>query len=77
MTDTTRPVQRLSVDSYRFGSRARRIVAKLGPGDILELREHGRRYRVSLPLDWCYRKGVFLRVAAERLAKRSRNRLVP
>jgi len=65
MTDTSRPVRRVSVGAYRFGGRARRIVAKIGPGDVLELREQGRRYRASLPLDWCYRKAVFLRVAAE------------
>lgn len=72
MTDTSHPVRRVSVGAFRFGGRSRRIVVKIGPGDVLELRECGRRYKASLPLEWCYRKAVFLRVAAERLEKLAR-----
>ncbi len=74
MTPIIRAVRRVSASVYRFGSRPRRLVAQLGPGDVLVMREQGRRYVVSLPLDWCYRQGVKARVDAERAERRRRRR---
>lgn len=74
MTLIDRTVRRVSLSAYRFGSRPRRIVAQLGPGDVLVMREQGRRYTVALPLDWCYRQGVKARVDAERAERRRRRR---
>lgn len=70
MTPIAKPVRRVTLQAYHFGGKPRRLVARLGPGDVLELRELGRRYTVTLALDWCYRVGVRQRVDAERAAKR-------
>lgn len=69
MTPTSKPVRRVSLGEFRFGGRPRRLVAQLGPGDVLTLRESRRRYTVALPLDDLYRLGVRTRVNAEKAAR--------
>lgn len=70
MTPTSKPVSRVSLSTYRFGGKPRALVVKIGPGDVITLRERGRRYVADLPLDWCYRNAVRLRVDRERTEKR-------
>ena len=71
MTPISKPVRRVSLGEYRFGGRPRHVVAQLGPGDVLQLRERGRRYTVTLAIDDLYRLGVRTRVNAERAERKA------
>jgi hypothetical protein len=71
MTSINKPVRRVSGTEFRFGGKPRRLVVQIGPGDIIRLRESGRRYTVDLAVDDLYRMGVRARVDAEKAARRS------
>jgi hypothetical protein len=45
MTTLNNPVRRVTREVYGYGRKARRLVVALEPGDIITLREHGRRTR--------------------------------
>jgi hypothetical protein len=51
MTSTEKSVRRVTTGEYRtVFSKTRRVVVKIGPGDILEFRELGRRTRLVLDI---------------------------
>ncbi len=45
MTPLNKPVRRVTVDEYGYGRRRRKLVIALEKGDLITLREHGRRTR--------------------------------
>jgi hypothetical protein len=45
MTPLNKPVRRVTREIYGYGRNARRLVVALEPGDLITLREHGRRIR--------------------------------
>jgi hypothetical protein len=45
MTILNKPVRRVTREVYGYGRKARRLVVALEPGDLITLREQGRRTR--------------------------------
>ncbi len=59
MTTTDKPVSRVTRDAYRvLYVSPRRIVVRIGPGDVLSFRERGRRHWFSLPIAAAFRVAV-------------------
>lgn len=65
MTPTSRPVTRVTMGVHH----GRQLVATLGPGDVLYLRQKGRRQTEGIDLASCYDLAVKRRVARERFDK--------
>jgi len=65
MTPLNKPVRRVTVHPHR----GRLLVAALEPGDVLTLRQKGRRAVEELSLAWCYDQAVIRRVMSEKAAK--------
>jgi len=56
MTSTDRPVRRVTRAPYRvLYAEARPVVVQIGPGDVLEFREWGRRQVWRLPIAEAFR----------------------
>ena len=55
--------------------RGRKLVVSLAPGDIIEVREKGRRQTFAAPISWVATQIIKMNVDAER-AKRSQRRAV-
>lgn len=62
MTPISRPVTRVTLLPHR----GRLLVVTLGPGDVLYLREKGRRYAYGIDLASCYDMAVKRKVARDR-----------
>ena len=45
MTSLNKTVRRVTVDEYGYGRNRRKLVVALEKGDLITLREHGRRTR--------------------------------
>lgn len=45
MTTLTRTVRRVTQDAYGYGRNARKLVVAFEKGDLITIREHGRRTR--------------------------------
>ena len=63
MTRTDKPVQRVTLQEYMVlfpqnRKKARRIVVRIGLGDVLQFRELGRRQWYALPIDEAFRLAV-------------------
>jgi hypothetical protein len=43
MTPLNKTVQRVTLETYGYGKQARKLVAALERGDLITIREHGRR----------------------------------
>ena len=65
MTPTNKPVTRVTIGAHR----GRQLVASLGPGDVLYLRQKGRRQVEGIDLASCYDLAIKRRVAKERFEK--------
>ena len=72
MTPLRRKVTRETTEDAWQG---RKLVVSLAPGDIIEVREKGRRQTFSAPIAWVARQIIQMNVDAER-AKRSQRRAV-
>jgi len=63
VTTTDKPVRRVTRQPYQVlfpnnRNKARRIVAQIGLGDVIQFREHGRRQWYALPIDEAFRMAV-------------------
>ncbi len=67
-TPLRKPITRETLEEFR----GRPLVITLAPGDILEVREKGRRKVYSAPLAWVAMEIIKRNVEAERSAKRKR-----
>lgn len=65
MTPISKPVTRVTLGAHH----GRQLVATLGPGDVLYLRQKGRRQVEGIDLASCYEIAVKRRVARERFDK--------
>ena len=45
MTPLNRSVRRLTLETYGYGRNARKLVVSLEKGDLITIREHGRRQK--------------------------------
>ncbi len=70
MTETNKPVTRRTRSSYRFGGFVNKVVVTIGEGDVLHLRESGRRTSFTLPIDAVYRIAVKRHTDANRPKRR-------
>jgi len=43
MTSLTKTVRRVTLETYGYGKQARKLVISLERGDLISIREHGRR----------------------------------
>jgi hypothetical protein len=43
MTPLTKTVRRVTLETYGYGRNARKLVASFEKGDLITIREHGRR----------------------------------
>lgn len=71
MTPTSKPVTRVTIGMHH----GRSLVATLGPGDELYLRQKGRRQSEGIDLASCYDLAVKRRVARERFEKAAARRI--
>jgi hypothetical protein len=65
MTPVNKPVTRITIGVHR----GRQLVATLGPGDVLYLRQKGRRQVEGIDLASCYDIAVKRRIARELFEK--------
>jgi hypothetical protein len=65
VTPISKPVTRVTIGAHH----GRQLVATLGPGDVLYLRQKGRRQDEGIDLASCYDLAVKRRVAKERFEK--------
>jgi len=72
VTTLRKPVHRLTAASYTVLHHRRfaQIVCSLLPGDVIEMREKGRRTRFSIPIDGAFRYAIRCQVEANRRAKK-------
>ncbi|MGA2801512.1 MAG: hypothetical protein ABSE97_03960 [Verrucomicrobiota bacterium] len=47
MTTITKTIRRVTVETYGYGKRARKLVAAFERGDLISIREHRRRAKFS------------------------------
>jgi hypothetical protein len=82
MTSTRSKVTRKTEGTYNVlyasGRNRREIVCSILPGDVLEFREIGRRFRVSVPIDSCFRFAIRCAAFAANVEKaRKKNQFKP
>jgi len=65
MTPTSKPVTRVTIGTH-YG---RQLVATLGPGDVLYIRQKGRHKLEGVDLASCYDLAVKRRVIKERFER--------
>jgi hypothetical protein len=62
MTPLTKTVRRVTLETYGYGRNARKLVVALEKGDLISIREHGRRSkdtaRIYDVLRWMKRSKV-------------------
>ena len=76
MTATNKAVQRVTTREYSVLYRkARPIVVRIAPGDVLEFREKGRRGRWLLAIETAFRHAVQLQARADAAARKAKRRL--
>jgi len=73
MTPLRRKVSRETTDDAWQG---RKLIVTLAPGDVIEVREKGRRKTFSAPIAWVARQIILFNVEAERAEQKTRRRLV-
>ncbi len=70
-TPLKRRVTRETIDAWRD----RKLVVSLAPGDVLEVREKGRRKVFSAPLSWVAFEIIKRNVEAERAERKKRRKV--
>jgi hypothetical protein len=71
MTPLTKPVRRTTFATVRDKSKRRVLTVSLLPGDVLEFRPQGTRYRVSMPIESAFRYAEKLNAIAKAAEKRA------
>jgi hypothetical protein len=69
-TELNKPVSRVTVGEHR----RRKLVITLLPGDLIEIREKGRRTREVISIAGVFDYAIILRVQHERFAKKQKKK---
>jgi hypothetical protein len=54
MTTLTKTVRRVTVEEYGYGNNRRKLVAAFERGDLITIREHGRRTKDTARIVTCF-----------------------
>lgn len=71
MTPLTKAVHRITTVSVRDKSKHRVLAVSMLPGDVLEFRPKGTRYRITIPIELAYRHAEKLNAYAKAAEKRA------
>jgi hypothetical protein len=73
MTPLTRPVRRVTLETYGYGKQARKLVVTLERGDLISIREQGRRTKDTTRIYdvfWWMQRSKAMKVQMEKLRQR-------
>jgi len=73
MTPLTKPVRRVTLETYGYGKQARKLVVTLERGDLISLREQGRRIKDTARIYdvfWWMQRSKAMKVQMEKLRER-------
>jgi len=73
MTPLTRPVRRVTLETYGYGKQARKLVVTLERGDLISIREQGRRTKDTARIYdvfWWMQRSKAMKVQMEKLRQR-------
>jgi hypothetical protein len=73
MTALTKTVRRVTLETYGYGNQARRLVVSLERGDLISIREHGRRTKDTARIYdvfWWMKRSKASKIQMEKLRER-------
>jgi hypothetical protein len=73
MTPLTKTVRRVTLETYGYGKQARKLVVTLERGDLISIREHGRRTKDTARIYdvfWWMQRSKAMKVQMEKLRQR-------
>ena len=73
MTPLNKTVQRVTLETYGYGKQARKLVAAFERGDLITIREHGRRTKDSariVDVLWWMKRSKAAKIQMEKLRER-------
>ena len=73
MTPLTKTVRRVTLETYGYGRNARKLVAALEKGDLISIREHGRRTKDTTRIYdvlWWIKRTKAMKIQMEKLRQR-------
>ena len=73
MTPLTKTVRRITLETYGYGTQARKLVVSLEKGDLISIREHGRRSKDTARIYdvlWWMKRCKAAKIQMEKLRER-------
>ena len=73
MTPLTKTVRRLTQETYGYGRNARKLVVALEEGDLISIREYGRRSKDTARIYdvlWWMKRSKVMKIQMEKLRQR-------
>jgi len=73
MTPLTKTVRRVTLETYGYGKQARKLVVTLEKGDLISIREHGRRTKDTARIYdvlWWMKRSKAAKIQMEKLRER-------
>ena len=73
MTSLTKTVRRVTVEEYGYGNNRRKLVAAFERGDLITIREHGRRTKDTtriVDVLWWMKRSKAAKIQMEKLRER-------
>ena len=73
MTPLTKTVRRVTLETYGYGRNARKLVASFEKGDLITIREHGRRTKDTARICdvlWWMKRNKAAKIHMEKLRER-------
>ena len=73
MTPIKKTIQRVTIDEYGYGNNRRKLVVAFEPGDLITIREHGRRTKDTARIYdvlWWLKRSKASKIQMEKLRAR-------
>jgi hypothetical protein len=73
MTPIKKTIQRVTVEEYGYGNNRRKLVVAFEPGDLITIREHGRRTKDTARIYdvlWWMKRSKAAKIQMEKLRER-------